>query len=46
MLYQSARKMTLTKFVSWVVCVPISRKVIRQSKFKAISGTLSWEHVV
>lgn len=44
---QSARKMTSSaNFISWVVCVPIARKVIRQSKFKAFVKTLPWEQAI
>lgn len=47
MSHQSARKRTSSaNFISWVVCVPIARKVIKQSKFKAFIRTLPWEQAI
>lgn len=44
MSHQSARKMTSpSSFISWVACVPIARKGIRQGRLKVIIRTLSWE---
>lgn len=43
---QSREWLLSVNFINCVVCVSRSRKVIRQSKFKAIIKTLSWKQII